>query len=619
MSSMWDLDVNNIGGIRNGSAKLSPGLNTVQASNFQGKSSFMAAIQTAIGTTGMFGTNHPLTEGAESGSVTLDVDGEEYEVTLSREGVDTVTRNGTPYLTDETDRVCANLFAFLGEDNPIRSAVRNGDDLTKYLQAPLNIEDINSQIVDLQKQRRERKDELRDAERSADKLPKVQEDITQLEKDLESLRDERDELAAEAPEETNADSLSDELGQKQGSLESAKKEIDRLESKISRREEALEEKQAELDGLEVPSEPELNADVNEKEERIDDLKLKISLLQDLHRANQQVLEEGEVELVTSVDRGISGDTIDCWVCGNETTADDIEDRLSALQQKIKNLRSEKSDIESEVEEIKQTKRKIRKQKNERDNLQDAIGRMKGDIQEANADLEQARERKERLESEVEDLKAEVEEAEEELNEELTDIKAEISNKEQELERKRGQIEDLEADAEKVDELEDQIDSLREEIEELRKRKNKKQRELAEQFNDALEDVIDRFAPGFDGGQLIPKTTADGEDIESFELTIAREGRETTLDTLSEGERELVGIVVAIAGYRTFDVSERVPAILIDGISQLSSDNLRNLLEYLEGASEMLVTTAYPEAGDFEGNTVDPTEWDVVSNTETAAA
>lgn len=616
---MWDLDVNNIGGIRTGNASLTPGLNTVQASNFQGKSSFMAAIQTAVGTTGMFGKDHPLTEGEESGSVTLNADGEEYEVTLSREAVDTVARSGNPYLTDETDRVCAHLFAFLGEDNPIRSAVRNGEDLTEFLQAPLNIEDINAQIVELQKKRRDIKDDLREAEQSANKLPTVQEDITQLEQQLDDLRDQRDELAAEVPEDTNAGDLSDKLGSKQGSLESAKKDISRLESKISRREDALEEKQAELDDLEVPSEPKLNADVNDKEERINNLKLKINLLQDLHRANQQIIEEDEAELVTTVDRGIEADTIDCWVCGNETTATDIEERLTALQQKIKSLRSEKSDIESEVEDIKQTKRAIRKKKNERDQLKDAVGRIKGDIQEAKADLEQAEERKERLETEVQELKAEVEEAEEELNEELTDIKAEISNKERELDRKKGQIEDLEAEAEKTDELEAERDELRDEIEELRQRKNKKQRELADQFNDALEDVIDRFAPGFDGGQLVPKTPTEGGDIEEFELNIVREGRETTLDTLSEGEQELVGIVVAIAGYRTFDVSERVPAILIDGISQLSSDNLRNLLEYLEDASEMLVTTAYPEAGDFEGNTVDPTEWDVVSNREAATA
>ncbi|KZX46301.1 archaea-specific SMC-related protein [Haloarcula sp. K1] len=616
---MWDLDINNIGGIRTGKATLTPGLNTVQASNFQGKSSFMAAIRTVVGTTGMFGEDHPLTEGEKSGSVTLNADGDEHEVTLSLETEETITRRGNPYLTDETDRVCAHLFSFLGENNPIRSAVRNGEDLTEYLQAPLNIEDINAQIVELQKKRREIKEDLRKSEQSAKQLPSVQEDITQLEQELEELRDQRDELSAEAPKDTNASDLSDKLGSKQGSLESTEKEIGRLDSKINRREDALEEKQAELNDLEVPSEPELTADVNEKEQRVNDLKLKISLLQDLYRANQQILEEGEVELVTNVDRGIDMDTINCWVCGNDTTSADIEEQLNALQQKINDLRGEKSDIESEVEDIKKTKRAIRKKKNERDQLQDAIGKIKGDIQEAKAELEQAKERKERLESEVEELKAEVEEAEEELNEELTDIKSEISNKERELERKQGQIEDLEAEAEKIDELENKRDELREQIKELRQRKNKKQHELAEEFNDALEDVIDRFAPGFDGGQLVPKTTTEGGDIEEFELKIVRESIETTIDTLSEGEQELVGIVVAIAGYRTFNVDERVPAILIDGISQLSSDNLRYLLEYLEDTSEMLVTTAYPEAGDFEGTTVDPTEWDVVSNSEPATA
>lgn len=616
---MWDLDVENIGGIRTGNAALSPGLNTVQASNFQGKSSFIAAIQTAVGTTGMFDKPHPLTEGEERGSVNLDADGDEYDVTLSREAVDTVTRHGNPYLTDETDRVCAHLFAFLGEDNPIRSAVRNDEDLTEFLQAPLNIEDINAQIVELQKKRRDVKDDLREAEQSTNKLPTVQEDITQLEQQLETLRDQRDELAAEAPEETESGDLSDKLGRKQGSLESARKTISRLESKISRREEALDEKQAELDDLEIPAEPELNADINEKEAQINDLKLQIDLLQDLHRANQQILAEGEVELVTTVDRGIDADTIDCWVCGNKTAAADIEERLDALQQKIDSLRGERSDIEAEVEDIKQTKRAIRQKKNERDQLQDAIGKIKGDIREAQADLTQAEERKERLETEVDELKTEVEEAEEELNEALTDIKAEISNKEQELDRKKAQIDDLEAEAEKIDDLEAEHDELREEIEALRQRKNNKQRELVDQFNDALGDVIDRFAPGFDGGQLVPKTPTEGGDIEEFELNIVREGHETTLDTLSEGEQELVGIVVAIAGYRTFNVSTRVPVILMDGISQLSSDNLRNLLAYLEDASEMLVTTAYPEAGDFEGNTVDPTEWDIVSDSETATA
>lgn len=616
---MWDFDITNIAGIRHGEATLHPGLNTVQASNFQGKSSFMAAVQTAVGTTGMFGSHHPLTEGADEGTVTLtDSDGTEHKVTLQREN-NRITRTGDPYLSDETDRICANLFAFLGEDNPIRAAVRNGEDLTEYLQAPLDIEAINSQIDDLKDQRERLETDIREAENSAEQLPAVQSEITQLEDDLADLRERRDQLADEVPDGTNSSELSDALSTKQGSLSSAESDISRLEGKIERLQDTLEEKQAELDALEVPSEPELNADVSEKEDRINDLELKISLLQDLQRANQQVIDQNEIELVTDINRGIEADTINCWVCGGETTADDIEDRLEGIQEKIKSLRNEKSELEAEVNEIEQAKREIRKKKNQQDELEDSIGSLKVNIEEAKSDLEQAKSRKEDLEAEIADLEAQIEDAEEELNEELTDVKAEISRKESALEDKKAEIETLEAEAEKIDELEDEHDELSDQIAELRQRKVKKQEELESQFNEALGDVIDRFAPGFDGGQLIPKRLTDGEDIDEFELTIVREGRETSLDTLSEGEQELVGIVVAIAGYRTFNVDDRVPAILIDGISQLSSENLQNLLDYLEGASEILVTTAYPEAGDLGGGTVNPSEWDVVSDEDTAAA
>ena len=614
---MWELNIENIGGIRSGKASLDAGLNIVQASNFQGKSSFMSAIQTVMGTTGMYGEEHPLTEGEDNGSVVLETEDGEYEVSLSRE-TRAVSQSGSPYLTNETDRVCAHLFAFLGEDNPIRSAVRNREDLTELLQAPLNIEDINAQISSLQQERQDLQQELRNAESAADQLPKVQEEVTQLENELEDLRARRDELSEEVTEETEGDSLSDKLGAKQGSLDNTKSTVNRLESKIERKQQTLEEKEAEFEDIEIPSEPEVTADIDENEERINDLELKISLLEDLHRANQQVIDENEVDLVTTVERSITTDEINCWVCGNETTTEDIETRLNAIQDTIKSLRSEKSDLRAEVKNIQQQQRKIENKERERDRLEQTIGSIKADIREAEGEFQQAQERQEKLEQEVSHLREEVEEAEEELNEELTDTKAKISNKETELERKTSEIHDLEAKADEADELEAERERLSEEITELRERKTQKQYELKDQFDQAISDVIDRFAPGFDGAHLDVKTSPNG-DVEGFELTVAREGRKTTLNTLSEGELELVGIVVAIAGYRTYDVGERVPAILIDGVGQLASDNLRNLTEYLEDASEILVTTAYPEAGEFAGKTISPNEWDVVSDRETAAA
>jgi len=81
----------------------------------------------------------------------------------------------------------------------------------------------------------------------------------------------------------------------------------------------------------------------------------------------------------------------------------------------------------------------------------------------------------------------------------------------------------------------------------------------------------------------------------------------------------VGVIVAVAGYRTFDVADRVPVILLDGISQLSAANLRSLTEYLSDAAEVLVTTAYPEAGTFDGNHISPDQWDTVSDEEAPTA
>jgi DNA repair exonuclease SbcCD ATPase subunit len=130
----------------------------------------------------------------------------------------------------------------------------------------------------------------------------------------------------------------------------------------------------------------------------------------------------------------------------------------------------------------------------------------------------------------------------------------------------------------------------------------------------MAEVIDRFAPGFDGGRLVTKTTEEG-DIDSFDLVIARDGRETAVGNLSEGERELVGFIVAMAGYRTYEVAERVPAILVDGVGQLSADNLKLLTDYLEDATDVLITTAYPEAGDFGNRRIDPESWDVVTDQE----
>lgn len=613
---MWNLEIRNVGGIHSAEATVNMGLNVVQASNFMGKSSFMSAIQTIMGTTGMYDEDHPLTEGANEGSIRLETDSDTYEVRLERSDANATVRRGAPFLENDADQLCARLFSFLGERNPIRARVRNGTDLTDLLQAPLDIEDIDTKITERKRERESKRTQLEAAEQAEQNIPAVTEAINTLESDLEDLRERRADLAEEdGNDDSDAASVSDELADRRSSLSTTEQTISRLQDQIERTERQIDEKESELAALDIPPEPDVTADIEDKEARIQECELQIDLLESLHRANQRMIEENEVDLVTSVDRTIVTDEVDCWVCGGQTTTDAIERRLKALEDNTQSLRDERSTLTEEIEQIKQHQRQYHKKQEEQNRLEDEIGHLTAKLDELSGDLSQARARKAELEETVAELQAEVEAAEEQLNEELTDVKAAIRTKTRELEKQQSRLEELENESEQAATLKTEIETLSEEITELRNRKIEKQWEIKDQFDSAMAAAIERFAPGFDGARLDVKTTPENE-IESFDLVVARDGRETGIDTLSEGELELIGIVVAIAGYRTFDVADRVPVILLDGISQLSADNLRRLVDYLDGACQVLVTTAYPEAGEFDANTIAPVEWETVSDEET---
>ncbi|PSQ61407.1 MAG: chromosome segregation protein SMC [Halobacteriales archaeon SW_8_66_22] len=605
---MWRLEIDNIAGIRSGTATLDPGLNVVQASNFQGKSSFAAAIRTVLGVTGQYDAP-PLTEGAESGSVTLTTDDDSYEVTLERAPDGAVTQSGTPYLTDETDQVCARLFALLDEDNPIRIAVRDGADLTPLLQAPLDIADVDRRIDALQTERRDLEAELSRAEQVTERIPAVQESVTQLEAELEELRSRREMLDEEA--ERNDDDLADEVVEKRSTLEEYERHIEQTEAGIERKRERLAEKEAELEQLEVPTVDD-DADVTAKRERIDELERKIDLLTRVSQVSREILEEGELDLITTVDRSLAGDEVECWTCGQLTGVDRMERRIDALRSELASQRERKETLAEEVERHAARQREAERKQREAESLREEAKRLRLDVEESAAELEQLEEKRDALEGELAELESALDEQEAAVEEELTDVTVRIKGCERRLSEKRQELADLEDEREDLAALRERREELDAELTALRNRKRDAQTELVAQFDEAMAAVMERFAPGFGGAHLRLQTGPDG-DVERIDLVIAREGRETTVDALSEGEVELVGVALVLAGYRAFDVDERVPAVVVDGIGQLAAEHLHNLAEYLQDTGEYLVTTAYPEVGSFDGRTISPDEWEVVSD------
>jgi DNA repair exonuclease SbcCD ATPase subunit len=591
---MWNLDIRNIAGIKNATTTIEPGTNAVQASNWQGKSSLIAAVKTVMG------TGRPLTEGESAGKVELETDdGNTHRVELRREN-GRISREGEPFITDEQDLACADLFAFLDESNEVREAVRTGGDLKPLLTRPLDLEDIDRQIRDRQQERDRLDRELEEAKRQANEQDTLQQTVTQLEAEL---AEHREELAAlDTDSNDSQEDLRDELSTKRTESQRAKRKIGQTEEQIERLETKLVDKQEELRELEIPDTDDICADLSTAEEHHDRVQSEIDLLETIYNTNQETLETDSLDVVTDVERQISGDSVVCWVCGQDAERETIEERLAVYEEKISERRSEVAELQQQISELK-TQQSEREQAERRETqLQESIADLEQRLTEKRADLESAEERADELEDEVATLEDEIEETDEQADE----IQEEITRLEVRLEDAEADLEAAEEAAEKVERLEDQREEIAAEIRRLRDRKESVIETLVESFEDSISTVIGQFEPSFEAARLVTKDDA-------FELVIARDGREVGVDALSEGEVELLGFIVALAGYQSYEVADRVPILLLDGVGGLAGEHLERLVEYLEKTSPMVVTTSYPEQGMFGDALISPEGWSVVSD------
>ncbi|MFB6121625.1 MAG: archaea-specific SMC-related protein [Halobacteriaceae archaeon] len=590
----WRLAIENVAGIRRAEAAVEPGVNVVRASNWQGKSSFLAGIEAVLG------TDARLTEGQERGRVSLRTDEAEYAVDLTRSD-GAVRSAGTPYLDDEYDRVCASLFAVLGESNDVRAAVRDGRNLAAVLTRPLDFENIDERIADRRAERDRVEAELDRAEDAAERLPRLQRRVTSLEADLASLRERRADLDAAEGERPARDRLSDRRAER-----------DRLDSRIERLaataesvRDSLAEAREELDALDVPAGEDVADELERRRADLRDVERDRELLQSVYEANRRVLDAGRLELLTDVSREVIADDVTCWVCGAEASTETVEERLAALEDRIDEHRRREREVRDRVDELEERREAARAARRRERDLEDRIADLERRLAETEESLETARAERETLTDEIAGLAETVET----VDERVTDLESEIKYTEAELADAREDLEAAETRAADRDALQEQYEALSGEIEDLRTRKDRVERRTREAFSAALADVLEAFDTGFEGAHLTG----------SFDLVVARDGRETRLASLSDGERELLGIVAALAGHAAFDVADRVPVLLLDDLGALTESNLRRLVAVLRGRAPYLVLTAYPEHAAVDGNELSPADWRVVSRDADASA
>ena len=586
---VWTIDIERIAGILNGSATIKPGLNAVQAANWQGKSSFVEAIKTALG------TSTELTEGAESGRVDLQTPTKDVTVQLIRNG-STVSREGTPYLDDEYDVVRAELFACLDEHNEIRGAVRRGENLEDVLLRPLDFQNIDEQIAELKRERERVESELSQANEASKRLTSVQEKVTRLNQEIEELREQRE--AIELQDDESEDSTQQQLDQPRSEKRQAEKRVDQLEQSIERIQNRLSERRTELESIDVPDHGNIDQQLERVRGELDDVKRDAEILQSLYSATEMVLDENRLDLITDVQRTIAGDTVTCWTCGNDTTREDIEAQLDALGTQLTEHRAASEQHRDKVEKLEARREQQQQLQHREQDLEADIIELEEQLADRQQSLVDAQERLETANTRVDELAETVDET----MSERSDIESEIKYRKAELDDATAELNELDARADKVDRLETELETIRTEIEDLRSRKDRIKREARAAFDQAIDDIVSRFETGFESARL----TAN------FDIVVARDGREASLKALSEGELELIGFVAALAGWQSFNVGESVPLMVVDSVGGLDDGNLHTLVEYLRDQTEYLVFTAYPEYSDFDGHRIDPTVWTVAN-------
>lgn len=609
-----------IGGIDETEVSLEAGVNLLVGRNATNRTSFLQAIIAGLGSDAA-----SLKADREEGAVELTIDGTTCTRSLTRTAGG-IQFDGEPYLDDPT---IADLFAFLLESNEARQSVRAGSGLRDVLLRPIDTDEIDNQIRELQTERTRIDDRIEALERKRDQLPALEKRRKALEEKRTAARDTLEELreelaAADADLETKQDAQ-EELEGTLDELQGARTELDSVHRRLETERIALESARTEQEKLEAEREalPEtdeqkiaaLEAELSTLRQRKRTLDSRISKLNQIIQFNEELLAAdgtlGELfddeESTTPTDALVEDETT-CWTCGSSIETNAVEGMVEQLRATSNRMRTKRREIEDSLESVRE----------ERDGLaeaQEQFEEIATQLEELGQSVERREERIAELESEevtlqerIESLEAAVDRLEGVSDSEVLELHRRVTEQERTVEKRRdalsevvGEIEELEAAGEEIENLERQREQISEQLTELRTRIDRIEANAVEAFNEHMDSLLDLLEYENIARVWIEQQndSAQNADTSRFDLHIVRtmaDGTtyEDTIDHLSESERELVGLVFALAGYLVHEVYEMVPVMVLDSLEAIDADRIAALIGYLSEYSPIIVAALLQE-------------------------
>ncbi|NLV05335.1 chromosome segregation protein SMC [Haloarcula rubripromontorii] len=631
-SSVAHFEVTNIGGIDETAVDIPPGVTVLTGKNATNRTSFLQSIMAAMGS-----TQATLKGDADEGRVALTYGDEVYERTLTRAG-DAVQFDGEGYLDDPA---VADLFAFLLETNEARRSVARGDDLREIIMRPVDIDAIRSEVEQLEAEKGEINDELATVESRQRDLPDLEQRRTELREQIEEKREklaEREEeidnssrdIEESRQEQDVLEEKLDELRSTRSDLESVRRDIEAQEESISslkRERSDLEDELDELPETPMGDQQHLEDEIASLRDQRQRLNSEISDLQSLIQYNEERLEEEDYDVIQSLEDAPEGsggavteqllesedeESVVCWTCGSTVDREQIEDTVDRLQDLRRGKVEDLNDIKSELDDLKTDQREAEKKQRRRENVERKIQETETEIERREEQISSLKDRREELTADVESLEDEVDNLESEDFDEILALHREANQLEFEIDSLESDLDDVSAEIEEIEELVNRADDLREErdalVEELTDKRTKIDQieaNAVDQFNehmDAILGILEYENLERIWIERIEQTVREGRqkvDRTVFELHIVRTTEngaayEDTIEHLSESEREVTGLIFALAGYLVHDLHESVPFMLLDSLEAIDSARIAELVEYFADYAEHLVVALLPE-------------------------
>lgn len=648
-----EITVDNIGGIEHSDVTFSPGVTVLAGRNATNRTSLLQALMATLGS-----EHVSVKGDAEEGHAELTINDTTYTRTLTRAndsatGAASINTSSEPYLDkSSTEAELADLFAFLLESNEARRAVAQSDDLRDLIMRPVDTDAIQAEIDQLESEKRQLEGEIDQLDTLEDHLPELEAELTGLDGQIADKREAFEEAESELEdadadvdetreEKAQLEDKLDELSTARSALEDARLDIESEQKSI----EALHEERDELeDNLDtLPEEDEetaspaaeiddIETQLEQRRDQLQSLETTVNELQTVIQFNEDMLEGesastavlnalrgGDEETSTEGNRAdaltdqllVDTDVV-CWTCGSEVDQERIETTLDRLREVRTEQFEERRSIKNDIDELEARKQEIETQQRQREQQQRELRNIEAEIDDREARLEDLQDEREEHEQEVENLEAEVEDLQEEEYSELLDLHKRANQLEFGVERLQRERDDLEEEIESVEsqlaereQLEAQHDELQAELTDLRGQIERIEKEAITEFNEHMETVLElldyanieriwlerRETEVREGRRKVPKSVFDLHVIRSTE---SGSSYEDTIEHLSESEREVTGLVFALAGYLAHDVHEHLPFMLLDSVEAIDSDRIAALVDYFSEYAEYLLVALLPE-------------------------